>query len=120
MVNHPYLPIDLKAVQTLPAFIKATTRRLNRLESEGYTLEQRVKVLEEAYIPSTAFKKPTVMELWQYATSRNYMEFDPDKFIAHYDSNGWKVGKVHMKDWRGCVRTWHQHEKERQRKAAIK
>ena len=114
------IPVEYPFPQGPDPAIKALTRRMNVVESANYTLEQRVKVLEEAYIPSTAFRKPTVMELWQYATSRNYMEFDPDKFIAHYDSNGWKVGKVHMKDWKGCVRTWHQHEKERQRKAAIK
>ena len=28
------------------------------------------------------------------------------KFINFYDSNGWKVGKNKMKDWKACVRTW--------------
>ncbi len=33
-----------------------------------------------------------------------------EKFIAHYDSCGWKVGRNPMKDWRAAVRTWIRNE----------
>ena len=31
---------------------------------------------------------------------------DPDRFVDYYISNGWRVGKNPMKDWRATVRTW--------------
>lgn len=37
-------------------------------------------------------------------------DVDPEAFIAFYESNGWKVGKNSMKDWRAAVRTWEKRE----------
>lgn len=34
------------------------------------------------------------------------------KFLNYYDSQGWKIGKNPMKDWRACVRTWILNEKK--------
>lgn len=31
---------------------------------------------------------------------------NPKGFLSYYESNGWKVGKNSMKDWRAAVRTW--------------
>lgn len=33
-------------------------------------------------------------------------EFVADRFVDHYASNGWKVGKNKMKDWKAAVRNW--------------
>jgi hypothetical protein len=35
-----------------------------------------------------------------------------EKYISYYQSNGWKVGKNKMKDWKAAVRTWVQKDKE--------
>jgi len=102
--------------------VKALIARIGTTESTIYLLQERVKVLEEAQATKKRFKKPTILELWTYASGLNppYVEFDPEAFLAHYDSNGWMIGKSPMKDWKGCVRTWYRHEIERQRKAKIK
>jgi hypothetical protein len=34
---------------------------------------------------------------------------DPEKFMAHYESNGWRVGRTHMRDWKAAVRTWEKN-----------
>jgi hypothetical protein len=34
---------------------------------------------------------------------------DPERFFAYYESNGWKVGRNAMKDWRAAVRTWERN-----------
>ena len=34
---------------------------------------------------------------------------NPELFINHYESNGWKVGKNPMKDWKAAVRTWESN-----------
>jgi len=31
---------------------------------------------------------------------------NPQEFIDFYESNGWKVGRVSMKDWRAAARNW--------------
>ena len=38
------------------------------------------------------------------------------RFVDYYESNGWKVGKNPMKDWRAAVRTWKQQNNDKQPK----
>ena len=60
------------------------------------------------------FVKPKIPEVAEYAEgfikSRNLRltgeTFRAERFVSWYDSNGWKVGKNPMKDWKGAVRTW--------------
>lgn len=51
------------------------------------------------------FTKPTLEEVQQYCSERNN-NVNPNKWLDYYESNGWKVGKNPMKDWKACVRTW--------------
>ena len=36
---------------------------------------------------------------------------DAQSFFDFYESKGWKVGTVKMKDWRACVRTWEGRQR---------
>ena len=51
------------------------------------------------------FQKPSLDDVKSYCQERNN-KVDPSKFLAYYESNGWKVGRNPMKDWRAAVRTW--------------
>jgi hypothetical protein len=55
------------------------------------------------------FKKPTVVEIFDYACEKlsndDALKFT-EKFHAHYEANGWKVGRNQMKDWKAAVRKW--------------
>lgn len=53
------------------------------------------------------FKKPTVEEIAEYCTERNN-DINAQQFFDYYESRGWKLGKVSMKDWKAAVRTWEQ------------
>lgn len=55
--------------------------------------------------PSPAFVKPTLDELREYIGRKGY-HFTAEEFIAHYESNGWMVGRNHMKSWRMACVTW--------------
>jgi len=57
----------------------------------------------------TKFIHPNIEEVTQYCTERNN-GVDPQKWFNHYTSNGWKVGKNPMKDWKAAVRTWERSE----------
>jgi len=54
------------------------------------------------------FVKPTVEEVKQYCIERNNC-VNAEQFYDYYESNGWKVGKNSMKDWKACVRTWERN-----------
>ena len=53
------------------------------------------------------FKKPTLEEVQSYCLERNN-NINAELFIDYYESNGWKVGKNSMKDWKAAVRTWEK------------
>lgn len=54
------------------------------------------------------FKKPTLEEVAAYCKERKN-EVDPEGWVNFYTSNGWKVGKNPMKDWKASVRTWERN-----------
>lgn len=54
------------------------------------------------------FGKPTLSEIEQYCIERNN-NVDAQHFYDYYESNGWKVGKNAMKDWKAAVRTWEKN-----------
>ena len=56
---------------------------------------------------SKRFSPPTLLEVENYCFERKNT-VDASKFIDYYTSNGWKVGKNAMKDWRAAVRTWEK------------
>jgi hypothetical protein len=54
------------------------------------------------------FVKPTLEEVIEYCKERNN-NVNAQKFIDHYESKGWVVGKAPMKDWKASVRTWENN-----------
>ena len=54
------------------------------------------------------FEKPTLSQITQYCLERNN-NVNAEQFFDHYESNGWKVGKNSMKDWKAAVRTWEKN-----------
>ena len=55
------------------------------------------------------FTKPTIDEIQDYCIERNN-QVNVEQFFDYYESNGWKVGKNSMKDWKAAVRTWERSE----------
>ena len=60
--------------------------------------------------PRQQFTKPDLMEVYEYLVTRGINQstarVEAEKFVDHYSSNGWKVGKNSMKDWKASVRNW--------------
>ena len=54
------------------------------------------------------FTPPTLEEVVAYCRERRN-NVDAQRFIDYYSSNGWKVGKNKMKDWKAAVRTWERN-----------
>lgn len=55
-----------------------------------------------------AFQRPTLEEVANYCEERGNL-VNPQSWIDFYTSNGWKVGKNPMKDWKASVRTWERN-----------
>lgn len=59
---------------------------------------------------ASRFTPPTLDEVKAYCFERGN-NVDAARFIDYYTSNGWKVGKNPMKDWKAAVRTWERPDK---------
>lgn len=60
---------------------------------------------------TSKFVAPSVEEVKEYCRERNN-DVDAERFISYYQSNGWMVGRNHMKDWKATIRTWERRNKE--------
>jgi hypothetical protein len=76
------------------------------------TGEESIEGVAEATGPSKPTTKrfipPTVEQVGEYCLERGN-NVDPQRFVDHYTSNGWMVGKNKMKDWKAAVRTWEKN-----------
>lgn len=61
---------------------------------------------------SSRMKRPTLDDVQQYI-SENHYAVNASEFMDYYESNGWKVGRNPMKDWKATVRKWHSNEQKR-------
>lgn len=64
------------------------------------------------------FTAPTVEEVSAYCRERGN-SVDPQHFVAHYEANGWKVGRNPMKDWKAAVRTWERNSYDNPKKKRV-
>lgn len=96
----------------------------NRLETEqqpnGNQLETQVSIGKESIDkdrvradkpPRSRFVPPSVEEVRGYCEKRGN-KVDPQRFVDFYISNGWKVGKNPMRDWKAAIRTWEKRDAE--------
>ena len=67
----------------------------------------KTSIEEDSKAPRKRFAPPTVDEVQAYCIERKN-SVDPQRFVDYYSSNGWKVGKNAMKDWKAAVRTWER------------
>ncbi len=96
-------------------------KRIEILEAKVQEQDQKINdILIRLSVPTNTptliakekkspFKKPTVVEIFDYACEKLSKEDAlafTEKFHAHYEANGWKVGRNQMKDWKAAVRTW--------------
>jgi hypothetical protein len=62
--------------------------------------------------PRARFLKPSVDDVASFGLTLAPPFCEADKFCDYYESNGWKVGKGSMKDWRAAVRNWARRNTE--------
>lgn len=60
----------------------------------------------------TRFKKPTIDEIKEYIHEKGYT-FSAERFFNYYESNGWMVGRNHMKSWKAACVNWETRQHSR-------
>lgn len=58
--------------------------------------------------PKNGAAHPTLQEVILYCQERGNT-VKPQQWMDYYQSNGWRVGRNAMKDWRAAVRTWENN-----------
>jgi hypothetical protein len=64
--------------------------------------------IAEARVKSKTFAPPSLEEVDLYCQERGN-RVDPVQFFNHYTSNGWKVGRNPMKNWKAAIGTWEKN-----------
>lgn len=72
---------------------------------EGKQMGKQRATTKEYKEIKNIFKRPSVQEIEAYCLEKK-LNLNAQSFIDYYDSNGWKVGKNQMKDWKATVRRW--------------
>lgn len=62
----------------------------------------------ETHSRSKKFVIPSLEQVKAYCEERNN-RVNAERFYSYYQSNGWKVGKNPMKDWKAAVRNWESN-----------
>ena len=104
---------------------KSVIALLEKYNLEGYvkgsqgvqsTLNNKDKDKDIVKVKAKAkrFVKPTIEDIFNYCSEREN-NVDCRKFFDYYESNGWKVGKNPMKDWKASIRTWEKNTTQQQK-----
>ena len=89
------------------------------IEKDSIVKESIVEeVVAAAPSPSKRFVKPTLEQIKEYCLTRKN-NIDAQHFMEFYESKGWKVGNQPMKDWKACVRTWEQRNKQENKSTKV-
>jgi len=92
--------------------LKAPLKAPLKVEAEA---EAEVEVETDPPTPrrgKSVFVKPSLSQIREYANSANLGNVDPNEFLDHFDSNGWRIsGKAPMKDWQAAARNWNRRNK---------
>ena len=65
-------------------------------------------------------QRPTEQEVELYAAKIGLPQSEAAKFMDYYDSNGWRVGRNPMRDWRKAMSGWRTRWAERNQQEASK
>ena len=100
--------IDLKTLEASGFLIRTDSYDKNNIPYDIVPREEKRR--EEESRGNGRFAPPSREDVSAYITDKKY-HVNPDKFMSHYESNGWKVGKNPMKDWQAAIRSWESSDK---------
>lgn len=116
--NCPTQSINCPTPQSIncPTLCQDIDSNITNIDNKSFIDNKREGADKPALPPTKTkrFVKPTLNDVRAYCMERQN-SVDPESFIDFYESNGWKVGKNPMKDWKAAVRTWERRDNNRLR-----
>lgn len=73
-----------------------------------YNNNNNITIIDRDSTQSKKFIPPTLEQVKEYCKERRN-KVDAQRWLNHYTSNGWMVGKNRMKDWKAAIRTWENN-----------
>jgi hypothetical protein len=116
----PFNPEYIKRVaylNTIPNFIplvecgflEDASNCLQMLADARPEKEKEKEAETDISVTRKRFTPPTVEEVTAYCHERQN-NINAQNFMDHYIANGWKVGKVPMKNWQAAIRKWEKND----------
>ena len=102
--------------------IQSYTKHTKEKEKEKENKNKKESIIGQPSVAArtrSSFQPPTLDEVAAYCRERNN-GIDAQRFLDHYQANGWMVGKAKMKDWRAAVRNWERQEEPQPDKPRMK
>mgnify|MGYP000029409319 FL=1 len=94
------------------AFIKHTTKQSESTQQSNDSIDKQINnvPINQTTSKPKNFSPPTLEEVDNYFLEKG-LQFEEakkeaQKFIDYYTSNGWRVGKNKMKNWKGAASGW--------------
>jgi len=84
----------------------------NENENVNEDINNKLININKELNSNNKFIKPTLEEIEEYIINNNYV-VSAEAFKDFYDSNGWKVSKNPMKDWKATLRGWERKAQEK-------
>lgn len=106
--NKKNLEHNLEQHQNSVGTVEEQYQNNNKKEKKEEERKEDIKPLVDRPPVRKKFIQPTLEEVSNYCYERGN-RVDPENWLDHYTSNGWKVGKNQMKDWKAAVRTWEKN-----------
>lgn len=97
---------DIYEIPQEGGFLALENQHLENQAVENHGQLNTKKQSKDRQNTDSRFKKPDIEEIKEYAKDKGYSHFNAQCFFDYYESNGWKVGRNPMKDWRAAIRTW--------------
>lgn len=95
--------------------LQASDINCNQVQSNVHVIQSESESISESESNAkgkrTRFSPPTVEETDQFFTENGSTLVEAAKFRAYYESNGWRVGRNPMKDWKAAARGWIARDK---------
>jgi len=91
---------DSKAKQDLANLADSDSKKKKNSDSKSDSKKE-----------SSGFTKPTPDELIDYFNGKGSNRDEAERFWNYYESNGWKVGRNPMKNWKAAVANWLKNSK---------
>ena len=115
------IPIDKNINTYIPnnqeGYCENNQEGIDKKVKENITSINNTSMNIKENIKRKVFKKPTLEELKEYCISAS-LSVDYQYFYDYYESNGWKVGKNLMKDWKATLRNWNRRNNQNKKETS--